>query len=401
MTDSPQPRSFRATREAVIIDAVRTPVGKRGGALAAWHPADLLGATLKELVRRSDVAPEKIDDVIAGCVMTHDQQSSNIARHAVLSSGLPDSVPAVTVDRQCGSGQQAVAFAAHGVEAGSYDLAIACGVESMSQVALPSSLQPGAPLGPQYSPRELARYDGGLLVQGPSSELMNTRFDLSREELDAFSRRSHERALAATRDGRFETQLVPLRRDPLDDSSEPVTADEGIRAELDPEKMASLRTVFAEDGKTTAANSSQLSDGAAALLIADREFAEANGLTPRARFVVHAVAAADPIIQFTAILESTRKALHRSGLTVDDIDLFEVNEAFAGVPLMFQREFGVPDDKLNVNGGSVAVGHPLGSTGARMMTDLLTELEHTGSRYGLQTICEAHGTANTTIIERL
>lgn len=400
-TSSTQPHTPRAIREAVIVDAVRTPVGKRGGALSAWHPVDLLGATLKELVVRSGVEAEKIDDVIAGCVLTHDEQSSNIGRHAVLSAGLPESVPAVTVDRQCGSGQQAVAFAANGVGAGSYDLAIACGVESMSQVELPTSLQPGAPLGRQYSPVELARYDGGLMPQGPSSELMNTEFELSRDELDEFSRRSHERALAATRDGRFETQLVPLRRDPLDTSSEPVTADEGIRAELDPEKMASLRPAFGEGGMTTAANSSQLSDGAAALLIADREFAEANGLTPRARFVVHAVAAADPVIQFTAILASTRKALERSGLSVEDIDLFEVNEAFAGVPLMFQKEFGVPDDKLNVNGGSVAVGHPLGSTGARMMTDLVNELERTGGRYGLQTICEAHGTANTTIIERL
>lgn len=396
-----QSAETRTLRDAVIVEAVRTPVGKRGGALAAWHPADLLGATLAELVRRSGVAPETIDDVIAGCVMTHDQQSSNIGRHAVLASGLPESVPAVTIDRQCGSGQQAVAFAAHGVEAGSYDLAIACGVESMSQVTLPPALQPGAPLGPQYSPAELARYDGALMAQGPSSELMNTRFGISRDELDDFSRRSHERAHAATQAGRFAEQLVPVRRDPSDAASEPVTSDEGIRAELDPAKMASLRTVFAADGRTTAANASQLSDGAAALLIADRDYAEANGLRPRARFVVHAVAAADPVIQFTAILDSTHRALERSGLTVDDIDLFEVNEAFAGVPLMFAKEFGVADDKLNVNGGSVAIGHPLGSTGARMLTDLLNELERTRGRYGLQTICEAHGTANTTIIECL
>ena len=388
-------------REAVIVGAVRTPVGRRGGALAAWHPADLLGQTLRELVDRAGVDPSEIDDVIAGCVIQHEQQTSNIGRHAVLSAGFPESVPAVSIDRQCGSGQQAVAFASQGVAAGAYDLVIACGVESMSQVPMPPSLQPGAPLGPQYSPRELARYDGGLMAQGPSSELMNSRFDLDRDDLDAFSRRSHQRAHAATVGGRFSEQMVPLRRDPLDDDSEPVTADEGIREHLDAEKMASLRTVFAADGRTTAANSSQLSDGAAALLIAERGYARAHGLTPRARFVVQSVAAADPVIQFTAILDATHKALQRSGLDIADIDLFEVNEAFAGVPLMFRREFGIPDDALNVNGGSVAIGHPLGSTGARMLTDLLCELERRGARYGLQTICEAHGTANTTIIERL
>lgn len=388
-------------REAVIVGAVRTPVGKRGGALSAWHPADLLGHTLRNLVDRAGIDPALIDDVIAGCVLQHDQQSSNIGRHAVLSAGFPESIPAVTVDRQCGSGQQAVNFAAQGIMAGTYDLAIACGVESMSQVSMPAAFQPGAPLGPQYSPLELARYDGGLMAQGASSELMNERFGLSREALDAFSIRSHERALAATRDGRYAQQLVPITADPHDPSGPTIDADEGIRESLDPNKIASLKTVFAADGRTTAANSSQLSDGAAALLIADREFAEAHGLTPRARFRSLTVAAADPIIQFTAVLDATHKALKRSGLTVDDIDRFEVNEAFAGVPLMFAEEFGVPDDKLNVNGGSVAIGHPLGSTGARMLTDLLHELERSDTRLGLQTICEAHGTANTTIIERI
>ncbi|MCT7293958.1 thiolase family protein (plasmid) [Rhodococcus pyridinivorans] len=388
-------------REAVIVGAVRTPVGKRGGALSAWHPADLLGHTLRHLVERTGIDPVLVDDVIAGCVLQHDRQSSNIARHAVLSAGLPESVPAVTVDRQCGSGQQAVNFAAQAIMAGTYDLAIACGVESMSQVAMPSAFRPGAPLGPQYGPLELARYDGGLMAQGPSSELMNERFGLTRAALDEFSIRSHERALAATREGRFADQLVPITSDPHDPSAPTIDSDEGIRASLDPGKIASLKTVFAAAGRTTAANSSQISDGAAALLIADRAFAEAHGLTPRARFRSLTVAAADPIIQFTAVLDATHKALKRSGLTVDDIDRFEVNEAFAGVPLMFAQEFGVPDDKLNVNGGSVAIGHPLGSTGARMLTDLLHELERSRTRLGLQTICEAHGTANTTIIERI
>lgn len=388
-------------REAVIVGAVRTPVGKRGGALSQWHPADLLGQALRNLVERTGIDPARVDDVIAGCVLQLDQQSSNIGRHAVLSAGFPESVPAVTVDRQCGSGQQAVNFAAQGVIAGAYDLAIACGVESMSQVAMPSALQPGAPLGPQYGPLELARYDGGLMAQGPSSELMNEKFGLSREALDAFSVRSHQRAFAATHAGKYRDQLVPITADPHNPSGPVIDADEGIREHVDPAKMASLKTVFATDGRTTAANASQLSDGAAALLIADREFAECNGLIPRARFRALSVAAADPIIQFTAILDATRKALQRSGLGVDDIDLFEVNEAFAGVPLMFQQEFGIPDDKVNVNGGSVAIGHPLGSTGARMLTDMLCELERSGKTFGLQTICEGHGTANATIIERI
>jgi acetyl-CoA acyltransferase len=389
-------------REAVIVGAVRTPVGRRGGALSKWHPVDLLGQTLATLIERSGLSdPALIDDVIAGCVMQHDVQSSNLGRHAVLAAGLPESVPAVTIDRQCGSGQQAVSFAAQAVMAGSQDLVIACGVESMSQVPLTAAFQPGAPLGPHYSPRELARYNNGLIPQGPSSDLMNNKFDISREDLDAFSETSHRRAAAATAAGRFASQMVPLTEDPEDLSSAPVTTDEGIREHPDREKMASLRPAFSEDGRTTAANSSQLSDGAAALLIADREFAVRHGLIPRARFRALSVAASDPIIQFTAILDSTRKALAASGLGIEDIDLFEVNEAFAGVPLMFQREFGVSADKLNVNGGSVALGHPLGSTGARMLTDLLIELERTDTRIGLQTICEATGTANTTIIERV
>ncbi|MFF2108551.1 thiolase family protein [Rhodococcus koreensis] len=388
-------------REAVIVGAVRTPVGRRGGALSAWHPVDLLGQTLRALVERTGIDPAQIDDVITGCVLQQEQQAGNIGRHAVLAAGFPESVPAVTVDRQCGSGQQAVSFAAQGVLAGSYDLAIACGVESMSQVPMPAAMVPGAPLGPHYSPRELARYGGALVAQGPSSELMNEKFDLSRAALDAFSARSHGRALAATRAGKFREQLVPMRVNPDDAASTLVESDEGIREHLDRDKMASLKTVFAADGRTTAANSSQLSDGAAALLIADRAFAERHGLTPRARFRALSVAGADPVIQFTAVLDATRKALEFSGLGVDDIDLFEVNEAFAGVPMMFAQEFGVPDDKLNVNGGSVAIGHPLGSTGARMLTDLLCELERSGASVGLQSICEANGTANTTIIERI
>lgn len=387
------------SREAVIVGAVRTPVGRRGGALSRWHPADLLGETLRQLVERAHIDPAAIDDVIAGCVLQHDQQSSNLARHAVLSAGLPESVPAVTIDRQCGSGQQAVSFAAQGVVAGAYDAVIACGVESMSQVALPPAFRPGAELGPQYGPLELDRYGGGLMAQGPSSDLLNRRQGLHREELDAFVVRSHERAAAARAAHLNDAHLVELHSIPGDATSSLVAVDEGIRPHVDPVKLASLPPVFTPDGDTTAANSSQLSDGAAALLIVERGFAEQHGLRPRARLVAMSVAAADPIVQFTAVLDATHKALTIAGLAMDDIDRVEVNEAFAGVPLMFQRDFGVAEDRLNVNGGSIAVGHPLGSTGARMLTDLLAELERSGSRYGLQTICEAHGTANTTIIE--
>lgn len=386
--------------DPVIIDAMRTPVGKRHGRLERWHPVDLLGEAVRQLVERSGIEPGDVDDVIVGSVLQWGVQHGNVARNVVLAAGLPESVPGVSVDRQCGSGQQAVSFAAQGVAAGAYDLVIAGGVESMSQAPTPPSFVPGAPLGPQYSPRMLARYPE-LMPQGRSSELMNQHFHLTREALDAYSVRSHERAAAAWQAGRFAGQLVRLNEDPSDLESPLVAADEGVRAHPNREKMATLKPVFGSDGLTTAANASQISDGAAALLIASRAYAERHGLKPRARFVVATAAAADPVIQFTAVLDATHKALKKAGLSVADIDLLEVNEAFAGVPLMFQQEFGVPDDKLNVNGGSVAIGHPLGSTGARMLTDLLCELERRGARYGLQTICEASGTANTTIIERI
>lgn len=389
-------------KEPVIIDAMRTPVGKRAGRLEKWHPVDLLGETLRQLVARSGIDAKDLDDVIVGSVLQWGVQHGNVARNALLAAGLPESVPGVSVDRQCGSGQQAVSFAAQGVAAGAYDLVLAGGVESMSRAPMPPSFVPGAPLGPQYSPSMLARYSHNpLMAQGPSSELMNQRFHLTREALDAYSARSHERAAAAWADGHFNQQLVHLREDPEDPDSAEIAMDQGVRAHPDREKMATLKPVFGSAGMTTAANASQISDGAAALLIASRGYAEHHGLKPRARFVVATAAGADPVIQFTAVLDATHKALKKAGLTVKDIDLFEVNEAFAGVPLMMQQEFGIPDDKLNVNGGSVAIGHPLGSTGARMLTDLLCELERRGARYGLQTICEASGTANTTIIERI
>lgn len=389
------------TREPVIIDAVRTPVGKRGGQLKDWHPTDLLAQTLATLVERTDLDPERLDDLIAGCALQRDEQAGNIARNALLGAGLPESLPATTIDRQCGSGQQAVHFAAQGVASGAYDFAIGCGVESMSRVDLGPLFVAGAPLGEWYGERSLARYGGGLLAQGPSAELVVRKWGLTREELDAFSVESHLRAAAATKSGFFSAQLVPVDVTGPGGDKVRMTRDEGIRYSPDPARMAQLPPVVAADGTITAGNASQISDGAAGLLVGDRAAAERAGLRPRARIVAMAVAAADPILQFTAILPATRKALAVAGLEIDDIDRVEVNEAFACVPLIWQREFGVGSDRLNVNGGSIAIGHPLGSTGARLLTDLLCELERSGSRYGLLTICEGGGMANATIIERL
>ncbi|MHB1500619.1 MAG: thiolase family protein [Candidatus Dormibacteria bacterium] len=389
------------TREPVIIDAVRTPVGKRGGQLKDWHPADLLAQTLATLVARTDLDPEHLDDLIAGCALQRGEQGGNIARNALLGAGLPESLPGTTIDRQCGSGQQAVHFAAQGVVSGAYDFAIGCGVESMSRVDLGALFVPGGPPGEWYGERSLARYDGGLLAQGPSAELVVSKWGLTRTELDAFSVESHLRAAAATETGCFRAQLVPVDVTGPGGDKVRMTRDEGIRYLPDPARMAQLAPVFAPDGTITAGNASQVSDGAAAVLVGDRAAAEKAGLRPRARILAMAVAAADPILQFTAILPATRKVLAMAGLEIEAIDRVEVNEAFACVPLIWQREFGVSSDRLNVNGGSIAIGHPLGSTGARLLTDLLCELERSGSRYGLLTICEGGGMANATIIERL
>ncbi len=387
--------------EAVIVEAVRTPVGKRGGALKDWHPADLLAQTLATLVDRSGLDPERLDDVIAGCALQRGEQAGNIARNASLGANLPESLPATTIDRQCGSGQQAVHFAAQGVLSGAYKFAIGCGVESMSRVDLGPLFLPGAPLGEWYGERVLARYGGGLLAQGDSAELVISKWGFSRDELDDFSVQSHLRAARASERGYFSDHLVPIEIASTDGTKHLMTRDEGIRATPDREKMAKLPPVFSPHGAITAANSSQVSDGAGALLVAERDSAEKAGLRPRARIRAMAVAADSAVLQFTAILPATKKALAQAGLSFDDIDLFEVNEAFACVPLMFQREFGVESERLNVNGGSIAIGHPLGSTGARLLTELLCELERRGGRYGLLTICEGGGMANATVLERL
>ncbi|HVB24669.1 MAG TPA: thiolase family protein [Ktedonobacteraceae bacterium] len=385
-------------REAVIVDAVRTPVGRRNGKLKDWHPVDLLAQTLIALVERTGIDPGLIEDVIAGCVMQVGEQSLNVGRNAALAAGFPESVPGTTVDRQCGSSQQAIHFAAQGVISGAYDIAIGCGVEVMTRVPMGSSTQgPGAPFGSLM----LKRYDNGLVHQGISADLVAQKWGISREELDAFSLQSHQRAAQATVEGRFQNQILPVQVKNEDGTPGIFDRDEGIRADTSLEKLASLKPAFRPDGLITAGNSSQISDGAAAVLIMERQTAEWLGLRPRARFVSFSLAGDNPILMLTAPIPATFKALDRAGLTMDDIDLVEINEAFASVVLAWQRETQADMSKINVNGGAVAIGHPLGASGARLTTFLLNELERTGGRYGLQTICEGGGMANGMIIERI
>ncbi len=389
---APQPR------EAVIVEALRTPIGRRNGKLKDWHPVDLLAQVLSTLVKRTDLDASLIDDVIVGCVSQVGEQSLNVARNAVLAAGFPESIPATTVDRQCGSSQQAIHFAAQGVISGAYDIAIAAGVESMTRVPMGSSSQiAGAP----FSPRMLERYDNKLVHQGISAELIATRWELSRQELDALSLESHRRAAHATAEGYFASQIVPIPVKNEDGSTGIFDHDEGIRAETSLEKLASLKTAFKPDGVITAGNSSQISDGAAALLIMERATAERLGFKPLVRFVSFALAGDDPIFMLTAPIPATHKILAKSGLTLDQIDLVEINEAFASVVLAWQHDTQADMQKVNVNGGAIAVGHPLGASGARLATVLVHELVRRGGRYGLQTMCEGGGMANATIIERL
>ncbi len=383
-------------REAVIVDAVRTPVGRRDGALKSWHPVDLLAHTLKAVAQRSKLDPALIDDVVAGCVVQAGEQSHNVARSAVLAAGFPESVPGTTVDRQCGSSQQAAHFVAQGVIAGSYDVAIACGVECMTRVPMGSN---GAGPGKPFGPLMMRRYNDVVFNQGIGAEMMAERWKISRAELDEFSLESHRRAARATEEGRFCNEITPVPVE-TENGLTHVSRDEGFRANASLEKMATLKPAFKPDGVITAANSSQISDGAAALLIMDRATADRLKLRVLARFVAFALAAEDPIIMLSAPIPATRKVLDRAGLGMNDIDLFEVNEAFASVPLAWQREFHADPAKLNVNGGAVALGHPLGASGARLMTTMVHELQRTGARYGLQTMCEGGGMANATILER-
>jgi acetyl-CoA acyltransferase len=398
-------------REAVIVEAVRTPLGKRGGKLESWHPVDLLGATLSELVSRSKIDPSVVDDVIGGCVSQVGEQTFNVTRNAWLAAGLPEEVPATTVDRQCGSSQQAAHFAAQGVIAGAYDVAIACGVESMSRVPMGSSMATGFP----FTPQLLARYDGNLVPQGISAELLAADFDLSRDDVDDFGYRSHVRAAKATADGLFRQELFPIKVE-ADGGADVLDVDEGIRMNPDRARMANLMPPFFSDEMSTqfpeirwvvtAGNSSQITDGAAALLIATPEAADRLGLRPRARFVSFALAGTDPVRMLTGPIPATRKALERAGLDLQkDISVVEINEAFASVVLGWKKALGIDDawfeENVNPNGGAIAMGHPLGASGARLMTSLLFELERRGARYGLQTMCEGGGLANATILERL
>ena len=395
---------------AVIVDAIRTPGGKRNGSLSGWHPADLAGEVLRALVDRNDLDPALVDDVIMGCVMQVGAQSLNVGRNAVLAAGFPETVPSTTIDRQCGSSQQSAHFAAQGVMAGAYDIAIAAGVEVMSLVPMGASVgnieKTGFPFGDQV----MARYAdaGGLVPQGISAELIADKWELSREQLDEFGAESQRRATVATAEGRFDNELLPVQKKIRDKETgevtvldEMLTADEGIRSDTTAESLGRLKPAFKEDGKVTAGNSSQITDGASAVLIMSEEKAAELGLTPRARFHTFALAGVDPVTMLTGPIPSTQKVLERSGLSIDDIDLFEVNEAFASVVLAWQKELGADLTKTNVNGGAIALGHPLGCSGTKLLSTLLNELERTGGRYGLQTMCEGGGLANATIIERL
>ena len=393
------------SNEAVIIDVVRTPSGrgKPNGALSGVHPADLLAGVLGELVSRNNLDPALVDDVIGGCVSQVGEQSFNVTRTALLSAGFPDSVPGTTIDRQCGSSQQAATFAAQGVIAGSYDVVIACGVESMSRVPLGSSLGGQDPFGSLMH----ERYPNGLVSQGVSAELINAKWGLNRDELDEFAARSHRLAAAAADKGDFAGELVAVA---MPDGTV-MSADETIRAGTTVEGLAALKPAFytealAErfpnlDWHITAGNSSPLTDGASAALIMSAERAAELGLTPRARFHAFAVTGSDPELMLTGVIPVTRRILARAGLSINDIGTYEVNEAFACVPLVWQRELGADLARLNPRGGAIALGHALGSSGTRLLGTLLNELEASGGRWGLQTTCEGGGMANATIIERL
>jgi acetyl-CoA acyltransferase len=388
---------------AVIVDAVRTPGGKRNGKLKNWHPVDLAAEALKALASRNDLDPALVDDVIMGCVSQVGEQAFNVGRSAVLAAGWPESVPATTIDRQCGSSQQALHFAAQGVMSGAYDVVIAAGVEVMSRVTMGSSI--GKDSGWPFGPSVTARYEpvGGLKNQGIGAEMIADQWDVSREDLDTFSAESHRRAAQATSEGRFEREIVPVyvRDDDGHATDELMKTDEGIRPDSTVATLANLKPAFKEDGKVTAGNSSQITDGASAVLIMSEEKAKELGYTPRARFHTFALAGVDPVTMLTGPIPATKKVLERAGLTLDDIDLIEINEAFASVVLAWQKELDVDMSKVNVNGGAIALGHPLGASGAKLCATLLNELERTGGRYGLLTMCEGGGLANATIIERL
>jgi acetyl-CoA acyltransferase len=389
-------------REAVIVEAVRTPVGRKNGSLSGWHPVDLLAEVLKASVERTGIDPAQIDDHITGCVSQTGEQGINISRNAWLAAGFPEEVPSTTIDRQCGSSQQAAHFAAQGVLAGVYDLVVASGIEHMSRVPMgvTASQGPGFP----FSQKLMDRYEGGLVPQGVSAEIIAERWGLSRQQLDEFSARSHELAHKATEEGRYQREILPIKVEG-ENGPELFERDEGVRYPVNREKMATLPTPFKDDGVVSAGNSSQISDGAGAVIIASREKAEELGLRPRARFHAFALAGVDPITMLTGNVPATRKVLSNGGLKLEDIDAVEINEAFASVVLSWKHDLEIPDEwfeeRVNPNGGAIAIGHPLGASGARLMTSLLHELERREGRFGLQTMCEGGGMSNATLIERL
>ncbi|HEY4005654.1 MAG TPA: thiolase family protein [Pseudonocardia sp.] len=377
--------------EAVIVEAVRTPIGKRNGSLAGVHPVDLSAHVLTALVQRTGIDPATIDDVVWGCVSQVGDQSSNIGRYAALAAGWPETVPGVTINRACGSSQQAFEQAAHGVIAGQYDLVVAGGVESMSRVPLGITRTTGQPFGPTVR----ARYDNFEFNQGTGAELIAQKWGFSRHDLDSFAARSHARAAAAIDAGAFTDQIVPV---PLDDGGM-FDTDEGLRRSSTPETLAKLKPSFAEDGVIHAGNASQISDGAAALLVTTPEKAKQLGLTPIARYTAGSVSGADPIMMLTGPIPATERLLARTGLSIGDIGAYEVNEAFAPVPMAWANELGADHERLNPLGGAIAVGHPLGASGAILMTRLVHHMRANNIRYGLQTMCEGGGTANATLVE--
>ncbi len=385
--------------EAVIVDAVRTPGGKRNGKLKDQHPAALAAHVLKALEERNNLDPALVEDVIMGCVMQVGEQSLNIGRNAVLAAGWPEEVPSTTIDRQCGSSQQSMHFAAQGVMAGAYDVVVAAGVEVMTRTPMGASIVQG--MGFPFPQEQLDRYsDTGLPPQGIGADMIAVEYGITREDLDAFGAVSQQRAAIARDEGRFENEIIPVEVE-IDGETEIVTSDEGIREGTTGETLAKLKPAFKEDGVITAGNSSQISDGASAVLIMSKEKAEELGMKPRARFHAFAVTGTDPVTMLKGPIPATKKILEKTGMSIDDIDLFEVNEAFASVVLAWQKETGADMSKVNVNGGAIALGHPLGASGTKLMATLLNELERTGGRYGMQVMCEGGGMANATIIERL
>lgn len=378
-------------RETVIVEAVRAPVGKRNGGLAGMHAADLSAVVLNELLERTGVSPEIVDDVVWGCVSQVGDQSSNIGRYAVLAAGWPETIPGTTVNRACGSSQQALDFAVQAVMSGQQDVVVAGGVEVMSRVPLGSARATGTP----YGPKVLARYDDFSFNQGLSAEMIAKKWDFSRARLDEYSAQSHERAAAAQDAGAFTDQIVPV----FTDGDTVVTADEGVRRGTTVEKLSGLKPAFTENGVIHAGNSSQISDGAAALLVTTAEMTVELGLTPLVRYLAGAVTGADPVLMLTAPIPATEKVLKKAGVGLSEVGVFEVNEAFAPVPLAWLAETGADPERVNPLGGAIALGHPLGASGAVLMTRMAHHMRTNGIRYGLQTMCEGGGTANATLVE--